>query len=76
MWILRQVAYDSSAPTDLLPGPNDRDLVRVRSRAHLDSIAGSGDELSKIRNLMHWVHNAVRVTTEASTILILATRLI
>lgn len=68
MWILRQAGpYDSSAPTDSLPrfryaDPNDRDLVRVRVREYfnLDSIAGSGDELSKIRNLMHWVHNAVR----------------
>lgn len=66
MWILRQAGpYDSSAPTDSLPrfryaDPNDRDLVRVREYFNLDSIAGSGDELSKIRNLMHWVHNAVR----------------
>lgn len=66
MWILRQAGpYDSSAPTDSLPrfryaDPNDRDLVRVREYFNLDSIAGSGDELSKIRNLMDWVHNAVR----------------
>lgn len=66
MWILRQAGpYDPSAPTDSLPrfryaDPNDRDLVRVREYFNLDSIAGSGDELSKIRNLMHWVHNAVR----------------
>lgn len=66
MWILRQAGpYDSSAPTDSLPrfryaDPNDRDLVRVREYFNLDSIAGSGDELSKIRNLMHWVHNVVR----------------
>ena len=33
-------------------------MVRVQI-FNLDS-AGSGDELSKIRNLMHWVHNAVR----------------
>lgn len=66
MWILRQAGpYDSSAPTDSLPrfryaDPNDRDLVRVREYFNLDSIAGSGDELSKIRNLMHWVHHVVR----------------
>lgn len=66
MWILRQAGpYDPAAPTDSLPrfryaDPNDRDLVRVREYFNLDSIAGSGDELSKIRNLMHWVHNAVR----------------
>lgn len=74
MWILRQSGgYDSLAggynlqkkAYDSLPAfryatPNDRDLVRVRQYFNLDSIAGSGDELSKIRNLMHWAHNVVR----------------
>ena len=65
-YILRKSpGYDDAASIDSLPAftymdPNDRDLVRVRRYFNLDSIAGSGDELSKIRNLMHWVHNAVR----------------
>ena len=65
-YILRKSpGYDDAASTDSLSAftymnPNDRDLVRVRRYFNLDSIAGSGDELSKIRNLMHWVHNAVR----------------
>lgn len=64
-WILRQSgSYDSLAATDSLPAfkyanPNDRDLVRVRQHFNLDSIAGSGDELSKIKNLLLWVHNTV-----------------
>lgn len=40
--------------------PNDSNLVRVRLHFNLDSIAGYGDEISKIKNLMTWVHNVVR----------------
>lgn len=40
--------------------PNDRNLVRLRRKFNLDSIAGAGDEISKILNLMAWVHDAVR----------------
>ena len=40
--------------------PNNRDLVRIRQYFNLDSIAGSGDEINKIKNLLHWVHNIVR----------------
>ena len=39
--------------------PNDRDLVRLREEFKLDSIAGSGNEISKIKNLLHWVHEVV-----------------
>ncbi len=40
--------------------PNDRNLVRLRRKFNLDSIAGAGDEIAKILNLMTWVHDAVR----------------
>ena len=39
--------------------PNDPDLVRLREQFKLDSVAGAGDEISKIKNLLHWVHNVV-----------------
>ncbi len=39
---------------------NDPRLVNLRKTLNLDSIAGSGDEISKIKNLCLWVHNAVR----------------
>ena len=39
--------------------PNDPDLVRLRQYFNLDSIAGAGDEISKIKNLLHWVHEVV-----------------
>lgn len=36
------------------------DLVKIRKELHLDSIAGNGNELSQIFNLMHWIHNLVK----------------
>lgn len=39
---------------------NDSNLVRIRNYFNLDSIAGTGDEISKIKNLLTWVHNVVR----------------
>ena len=50
--------------TDTLPrftymNPNDSNLVYLRKHFNLDSIAGSGDEISKIKNLLYWVHNIV-----------------
>lgn len=35
-------------------------LDSLRGGLQLDSIAGAGDELSRIINLMHWVHTTVR----------------
>lgn len=40
--------------------PNDSDLVRVRNFFNLDSIAGKGDEISRIKNVMYWLHDHVR----------------
>lgn len=40
--------------------PNNPDLVRLREHFKLDSVAGAGDEISKIKNLLHWVHDIVR----------------
>lgn len=40
--------------------PNDSNLVFLRQHYNLDSIAGAGDEISKIKNLLHWVHEVVR----------------
>ncbi|SKA14498.1 transglutaminase domain-containing protein [Sediminibacterium ginsengisoli] len=35
-------------------------LVRIRKELNLDSIAGKGGELSRIFNLLHWVHLLVK----------------
>ncbi len=38
---------------------SDPHLQELRKAFHLDSIAGSGDEVSKVLNLLHWVHDLV-----------------
>lgn len=35
-------------------------LQKIRTELKIDSIAGKGNELSKIFNLLHWVHNLVK----------------
>lgn len=47
-------------PTFTYMDANDSNLVRIRNYFNLDSIAGTGDEISKIKNLLTWVHNVVR----------------
>ncbi len=36
------------------------ELVNFKQKFNLDSVAGSGDEISKIKNLLFWAHNIVR----------------
>jgi len=36
---------------------NDSDLVLLRKTFNLDSIAGTGNEVLQILNILHWVHN-------------------
>ena len=38
---------------------DDPNLVALRKKYQLDSIAGTGNETLKIINLMHWVHNLI-----------------
>lgn len=49
-----------SVPAFTYMHPNDSNLVRLRQHFNLDSIAGSGDEISKIKNILLWAHNVVR----------------
>lgn len=35
-------------------------LIKIRRELKLDSIAGKGNELSQIFNLMHWVHDLIK----------------
>jgi hypothetical protein len=39
---------------------DDSNLLRVRAYFRLDSVAGMGDELSKIKNLLTFVHNTIK----------------
>jgi hypothetical protein len=63
--ILRQAGGYEAADTAGLPhfayeDMNSQRLKDLREYFHLDSIAGNGDELSQILNLMRWVHNSIR----------------
>lgn len=40
--------------------PDNPNLIKIRHDFKLDSIAGTGNETSKILNLLHWVHNIIR----------------
>ena len=51
---------EKAIPQFTYANPNDSNSVKVRRYFNLDSIAGSGDEISKIKNLMYWVHNTIR----------------
>lgn len=51
---------DRIIPKFAYQSQDNADLKRIRKDLKLDSIAGNGSELSKIFNLMHWVHNLVR----------------
>jgi len=39
---------------------SDVHLKQIRKDFNLDSIAGKGNEVSKLLNIMHWVHNIVK----------------
>jgi hypothetical protein len=38
----------------------DSALVNLRTTYNLDSVAGHGDEFSRMTNLLHWVHKTIR----------------
>lgn len=63
--ILREAAEYNLSDFREFPGfsyqaMDDENLVRLRKEFNLDSVAGDGDEISKILNLMSWVHNGIR----------------
>lgn len=49
----REPSFSYMPPTDSL-------LCRTREYFNLDSIAGRGDEISRIKNLLYWLHDLVR----------------
>lgn len=53
-------ANDKEWPPFTYQAPTDSNLVRVREYFNLDSIAGSGDDISRMKNLMYWLHDAIR----------------
>lgn len=40
--------------------PSDSLLAMARERFNLDSIAGNGSDISRIKNLLYWVHDNIR----------------
>lgn len=60
MPVCHNESLNNSIPQFTYMSPNDSNLVRIREYFNLDSIAGSGNEISKIKNLLCWVHNTVR----------------
>lgn len=61
--ILKESAAYAPDPAMKLPfryaTPNDSLLTLSRNRFNLDSIAGNGDDISRIKNLLYWVHNNI-----------------
>jgi hypothetical protein len=64
MILRKHAAYDTSEvanpPRFRYQAAGDSNLQRLRQKYDLDSIAGDGDEISRIVNLMRWVHGQVR----------------
>lgn len=54
------VRTGQTAPAFRYMPPTDSLLRRTREYFNLDSIAGHGDDLSRIKNLLYWLHDHVR----------------
>ena len=64
MYILKKAAkYNPNEKRELpaftYQSADNPNLVSLRKAFNLDSIAGGGNDVSKILNLMHWIHNLV-----------------
>lgn len=54
-------APDSSLiPRFTYVAPTDSMLTATRQHFNLDSIAGNGDDISRIKNLLYWLHDNIR----------------
>lgn len=40
--------------------PSDSMLTQTRKEFRLDSVAGTGDDISRIKNLLYWVHDNIK----------------
>ena len=56
----RGYGKDTPQPEFTYQQPDAEALRALREEFDLDRIAGNGDEVSQIKNLMSWVHNVVR----------------
>ncbi|WP_143305422.1 transglutaminase-like domain-containing protein [Chitinophaga vietnamensis] len=53
------LAEKQELPAFTYQSAEDSNLTALRKTYHLDSIAGQGSEVSRIMNLMHWIHGLV-----------------
>lgn len=53
------MADSRSFPQFTYQSPDNPNLAALRKHFKLDSIAGTGNEISQILNLLHWIHNLV-----------------
>jgi len=53
------LSEDRTIPKFTYQDKDNSNLVALRNGFRLDSIAGKGDEVSKIINLLHWIHNLI-----------------
>ncbi len=63
--LLREYSKFGKTPGENIPqfyyaDSKDTNLIKLKELYNLDSVAGHGDEIEKIINLMKWVHNIVR----------------
>ncbi len=58
--VLRTSAPYATQQPFTYAAPTDSGLQRVRQFFNVDSIAGTGDEISRIKRLMYWVHDHIR----------------
>ena len=54
-----QIETEIEVPTFTYQDAKDPNLVSLRKNYNLDSIAGTGNEISQILNLLHWIHDLV-----------------
>lgn len=65
LWILQHAATFNNSEAQQLPvftyqPPADPNLTALRTTYKLDSVAGNGTEVSRIINLMHWIHDRIK----------------
>jgi hypothetical protein len=53
------LADNRQVPKFIYQSNDNANLVALRKAFNLDSIAGEGNEVSKILNLLHWIHNLI-----------------
>ena len=51
---------DNTLPSFTYQDASAPELVALKNKFNLDSLSGNGNEISKFKNLLFWVHNQVR----------------